>query len=213
MNIKVAIADDHQLIAEGVGHMLRYSNDIELIASYSNGLQLLEGLKKITPDVLLLDINMPDKQGGELADIIKAKYTSIKIIVLTSFDSIFHIKNIRQHEIDGYLLKSVTSEVLQDAIKCVYNGGHYLDATVEKLLKEDAIITERQKVMGTLLTKREKEILQLIANNHTSAAIADMLFLSKRTIEHHRESILSKLDVKKSAELIMKARTLGLISG
>lgn len=99
--------------------------------------------------------------------------------------------------IDGYLLKHVSRDTLMEAIHIVYEGGTYLDATVSRQIKRDEEITKRQKEAGTLLTKREKEILQLIAEGHTSSEIAEQLFLSKRTVEHYRESVLAKLGCKK----------------
>ncbi len=209
--IRISIADDHGLIAEGVANMLRYNAEMEVVATYPNGITLLEGLKFIMPDILLLDIQMPDKQGDELAAIIKKQYPGLKIIALTSFDTIFYIKSMLQHKVEGYLLKHVSREVMIEAIIQVYAGGTYLDETVSKLVQEDEAIVKRQKEMGRLLTKREKEILQLIANNFTSNEIAEKLFISKRTVDHHRESILAKLDVKRTSALIQKAIELNLL--
>jgi len=211
MSIKVAIADDHSLIAEGVRNMLRYSSEIDVVASWPDGKKLLEGLQTIVPDVLLLDIAMPGQQGDELAGIIAQQYPRLKIIVLTSTDNIFHIRNMLQYNVAGYLLKHTGKEVLAEAIQVVHNGGQYLDETVSVRLQEDERNLQRQKEAGTLLTRREREILQLIADNHTGTEIAELLHLSKRTVEHHRESILAKLDVKKVSALVKKAAELNLI--
>lgn len=211
MSIKIIIVDDHSLIAEGVSNMLRYNSEIEVVATYTSGKDLLKGLEQIMPNIVLMDINMPEMQGDELAAIIKPKYPDLKIIALTSFDNIFYIKTMLQHKIEGYILKSITREALVDAITFVNSGGVYIEETVQKLIREDETIAKRQKAIGSMLTKREKEILQLLAANHTSAEIAEKLFLSKRTVEHHRESILSKLDVKKTSALIQRAMELNLI--
>ncbi len=211
MSTKIIIVDDHSLIAEGVSNMLRYNSEIEVVATYTSGKDLLKGLEQIMPDIVLMDINMPEMQGDELAAIIKPKYPEVKIIALTSFENIFYIKTMLQHKIEGYILKNITREALADAITFVHNGGIYIDEAVQKLIREDETIAKRQKAIGSMLTKREKEILQLLAANHTSAEIAEKLFLSKRTVEHHRESILSKLDVKKTSALIQKAIDLNLI--
>lgn len=212
MNIKIAIADDHSLIAEGIAHMLRYNADMELIAEFKDGAALLQALEKgIRPDVLLLDISMPGIQGDELAGMLKAQYPGMKIIALTSHENIFYIKSMLQQNIEGYLLKHINREILTEAIAHVYNGGTYLDETVDKLIQEDEAIEKRQRALGSVLTKREREILQLIAGNLTSAEIAEKLFLSKRTVEHHRENILFKLDVKKTSALIKKAVELNLL--
>ena len=211
MHIKVAIVDDHNLIAEGVSNMLRYNAEMEIIAAYPDGKSLLESLPERMPDVLLLDINMPGMPGDELAAILKRQYPAIRIIALTSFDNIFYIKNMLQQKIDGYLLKHVSRDMLMEAIRIVYEGGTYLDETVSRQIQRDQEITKRQKEAGTLLTKREKEILQLLAEGHTGSEIAEKLFLSKRTVEHHRESVLAKLDCKKISLLIVKAKELGLL--
>ncbi len=212
MSIKIAIADDHSLIAEGIKNMLRYSSDMEVIASYPNGATLLAGISLIRPDVLLLDIAMPGRQGDELAAIISEQYPEIKMIVLTSTDNIFHIRNMLQYKnVAGYLLKDTGKETLEDAIKIVYHGGQYLGTAIARRIREDEENLQRQKEAGRLLTKREKEILQLIIDNHTSAEIAEILHLSRRTVEHHRESIFSKLDVKKTSALVKKALELNLV--
>jgi DNA-binding NarL/FixJ family response regulator len=205
MMIKIAIADDHSLISEGVGNMIRHSDEMEIIAVYPDGESLLEGLKAIQPDVLLLDICMPGRQGDEIAGIINELYPDIKIIALTSFNNIFHIRDMMEQKVKGYVLKHIQKEELIDAINMVYNGGTYFDETVTRRIKEDDKIKQRQKATGATFTKREKEVLQLIAQSYTSAEIAEKLFLSRRTVEHHRESILSKLDVKKTSELVRKA--------
>ncbi len=211
MHIKVAIVDDHNLIAEGVSNMLRYNAEMDIIAAYPDGKSLLESLPERMPDVLLLDINMPGMPGDELAAILKRQYPAIRIIALTSFDNIFYIKNMLQQKIDGYLLKHVSRDILMEAIRIVYEHGTYLDETVSRQIQRDEEITKRQKEAGTLLTKREKEILQLIAEGHTGSEIAEKLFLSKRTVEHHRESVLAKLGCKKISLLILKAKELGLL--
>lgn len=193
--------------------MLRYNTDIELVGAFPDGPALLEGLEKVRPDVLLLDIQMPGMQGDEIAALLKRRYPRLKIIALTSFDTLFHIRRMMQQGLEGYLLKHIRRESLTEAITLVFHGGTYLDEAVSKLIDEDDQLQKRQKAMGTLLTKREKEIVALIAANHTSSEIAALLFISKRTVEHHRESIFAKLEVKKVAALVEKAVQLGLIEG
>ncbi|WP_118973968.1 response regulator [Taibaiella koreensis] len=213
MPIRIAIADDHHLISEGIANMLRYSADIELVGAFPDGPALFEGLELVQPDVLLLDIQMPGMQGDEIAAVLKRCFPRLKIIALTSFDTLFHIRRMMQQGIEGYLLKHIRRESLVEAITLVFGGGTYLDEAVSKLIDEDDQLQRRQKAMGTLLTKREKEILVLIAANHTSSEIAVQLFISKRTVEHHRESIFAKLEVKKVSALVQKAVQLGLIEG
>ncbi len=209
--IKLMIVDDHDLITDGVLNMMRDNKEMEVIASYSDGASLLEGLKTTQPDILLLDINMQGMKGGEVAAKVKKEYPKMKIIVLTSFDNIFHIKSMLQHNIEGYILKHVKKQELTDAIKLVYNGDSYIFSDVAKILREDEQIIKRQKAIGAMLTNRELEVLQLIAQNYTNVEIAEKLVISKRTVEHHRESIFNKLEVKKPSEMIRKAKELNFL--
>ncbi len=212
MSIKVAIADDHQLITEGLQNMLRYNDEIEVIATYANGAQLLKGISTIEPDILLLDIVMPGQRGDELAKIIMHDFPSVKIIALTNLDNIYYIKSMVQLGVSGYLLKDIRRESLSDAILKVYKGEEYWDSVVREKLQMEHREIKKQAAYGSLLTRREKEVLQLIAENTTSKEIADKLHLSKRTIDRHRASMLSKMDVKNVSALLKKAIELGIIS-
>lgn len=116
-----------------------------------------------------------------------------------------------EKEVDGYVLKEIERNELIKAIKIIYNGDKYFNDKIMKQIEKDNKIKERQRTTGTMLTLREQEVLSLIAENYTNAEIAEKLFLSKRTIEHHRESILEKLEVKKASQLIKKAKELNLI--
>jgi DNA-binding NarL/FixJ family response regulator len=212
MNIKVAIADDHSLISEGLRQMLQYSSEIEIIGTYYNGEELLKGLRLIQPDVLLLDISMPGQPGDELAHIIGQQYPRVHIIALTNLDNIYYIKSMLQQGVLGYVLKNVRREQLVTAIKTVYMGQQYLDPVVRERIAEERVAVTRQTAHGSILTRREKDVLKLIAENNTSKEIAEKLHLSKRTIDHHRESILSKMEVKNVSALVKKAIELGLIT-
>lgn len=211
MNIKVAIADDHHLIVEGIQNILRYSSDIEVVAGYSSGTALLEGLKKIVPDVLLLDIGLPDIQGDELAGRIRTEFPDIKILVLTNQDNIFFINTMMQHKVHGYILKNIEKNDLKIAIKMVYEGKSYFDPVVYARIEEEEKMMKQIENNAAILSRRENEILQLIAKNLSNVEIAEQLFLSRRTVEHHRESILNKLEVKGTLALVQKAKEMGLI--
>ncbi len=211
MAITIAIADDHPLVLNGLQNVLRDSKTMKVINVYANGSELLEGLTKNVPDVLLLDIQMPGKQGDELAKIISRKYPDIKIIALTNLENVYFIKSMFQAGVMGYVLKTAREDVLLEAIHTVYDGNQFLEARLREQVMQHTLSSGHKNSETPLLTQREKEVLQLIAANHTSREIAEMLFLSKRTIDHHRNSILLKLDVKNTAGLIKKAITLGLI--
>jgi len=209
--ITIAIADDHPLVMEGLQNMLRYSTEMEVVATYPDGAALLKGISIIQPDILLLDISMPGIPGDELARTIGRDFPKIKIIALTNLDNIYYIKSMLQQGVYGYILKNVKRDILIEAIKTVYDNGQFLDETVKERLLEEKEAIKRQTAHGSLLTRREKDVLKLIAENNTSKEIAEKLFLSKRTIDHHRESILSKMEVKNVSALVKKAIELGMI--
>lgn len=212
MPIKVAIADDHHLIADGVRNMLQYASEIDIIDAYTNGDDLLHGLRNRQPDVLLLDINMPGRTGDELASIISTVYPDIKIIALTNLDNIYYIKSMLQHRVSGYLLKDIAKAELLIAIKMVAEGKQYFDKIVYQRMEEDEKERKQLEANAAILSEREKEILILFAQNLNTIEIAEKLRISRRTVEHHRESIFVKFDVKGTLAMVKKGEKLGLIN-
>lgn len=208
MTIRIAIADDHPMIVDGLQNMLAGTPCIVLTATYSNGAQLLKGLQNDVPDVLLLDIQMPGKTGDELAAIILKKHPEIRIIALTNFDSALYVGNMLRNGALGYLLKTTDKHTLIEAIEAVYEGRQYLDVAI----RDKAGHTKQKSgfISQMSLTLREKQILQQIVNGSTSQEIAASLFLSLKTIENYRSRIFLKLDVKNVAELVKKALQMGL---
>jgi len=211
MCIKIAITDDHPLVIKGLQNIFTDYPNIEVNATYTSGAELLEGLAERQPDVLLLDIQLGDKTGNELARIISKKYPLVKILVLTSMDTIFHVKDMMQHGCMGYLTKQTDPATLIMAIEQVYNGEPFLEPHLQKLLLASMSRANAHSTQLPPLTRREKEVLQLIAAEHTSQEVADKLFLSLRTVESHRLSIMQKLGVKNSIGLVKAAMQLGLV--
>lgn len=211
MFIKVAITDDHPMVVNGIKNMLYYYKHVEIQSTYSTGLDLLEGLKIALPDILLLDIQLPDKNGNELARIITKEYPAVRIIVLTSLDSVFHIKDMMHVGCKGYMLKTATKEMLLEAIEQVFGGGEYIDPGLKDRLVQQMLHMKPQNDLPSALTRREKEILQLIAAEHTSSEIAEQLCLSQRTVENHRFSLLQKLQAKNTVGLLKAALQMGLL--
>lgn len=209
--IKVAIIDDHPLVLNGLQNLLRYDATIRVTGVYHTGSELLRDFARQQPDVLLLDIHMAEQTGDELAEVILKTYPSVRILVLSNLDNVYYVRNMFQLGVSGYLSKTSHEDRIIEALKSVYKGGHYLDPGIElKMLEQDSYAAE-QRNKQLILTRREKEVLQLIAANNTSQEIAQKLFLSKRTVDTHRNSLLLKLGVKNSAGLVKKAIDIGLI--
>ncbi len=211
MGIKIAIADDHPLVINGLHHILANSADMVISGSYTNGKELMAGLATEVPDVLLLDIHMPGQTGDELAEIISEQYPQIKMLALTNEDNVYYIKNMLRKGVMGYILKTTREEILVDAIRKVNSGEQYLELSLKDKVIRDTLQAKKQVSAAPILSRREKEILQYIASDLTSQQIAEKLFVSKRTVDNHRLSLLMKLGVKNVAALVKKGIQLGLI--
>lgn len=205
--IKVMITDDQYIIINGLEKILAESANIAVIGTFPNGEELLEGLEKIQPDVLLLDIQMPGKTGIEIAGIVHKKYPEIKIVAITNIDIAIQIKKMLQQGSLGYLLKDAHPKIIIEAIETVFSGEQYIQLEIQKKLLKN--LTEQSP--DTIITRREKEILQLIVAEYTNKEIAEKLFLSLRTIENHRNHLLQKFKVKNTAGLVKIAMQEGLI--
>lgn len=211
MKIRIAIVDDHPLVITGLRHILGKSADMEIVGSYTTGGELLRALVTSLPDVLLLDIQLPEQTGDEIIDIVRDKYPDLKILVLTNFDNIFYVKNMLKKGANGYVLKTTDEDVLLEAIRSVYDGKLYLEPALREKVFLDNLQLKHQFAVAPVITRMEKEILMHIAADMTSQQIADKLFLSKRTIDNYRLSLLMKLGVKSPAGLVKKAIQMGLI--
>lgn len=210
MKIKVAIADDHPIVISGLEKLLDNHPLVTLIHSSKNGNALLNKLKLNTPDVLLLDIQMPGMQGDELAKIISAQFPLIAILVLTNMDQPFHVRNMFKNGAKGYLLKSADQYTLVEAIDTVYKGNQYIDISLRDQMLYEMLDIGKTSNIPTL-TKRELEILELIAAEMTSPQIAKKLFISLSTVENHRLNLFFKLNVKNAVGLVRKGVQMGLI--
>ncbi len=210
MQIRIAIADDHPIVIKGLLNVLSDYGDILVTGTYSDGTQLLKGLEKSLPDILLLDIQMPGKTGDQLAPVILKKYPNLKIITLTNFDSALYLTNMMWRGAKGYILKSADEDVLIHAIRTVAAGGEYIEPTMQDKLGEMSAARKRSLSLKSTLTDREKEILRLIVKGHTCPEIAEKLFLSTYTVENYRVIIQTKMNVNNTATLVKKALELGL---
>lgn len=206
--IRVAVTDDQPIILSGLQKILAGIADISITACYMSGDALLKGLVTEQPDILLLDIQMPGKNGIELAGLIAERYPSVKIIALTNVDLIVQVKKMLKQGCMGYLLKDTSADTLVQAIRTVYGGEQFLYENLRKQLINNLFTP---KSAAPVITRREKEILQLITEEMTNQEIADKLFLSLRTVENHRNNLLQKLKVKNTAGLVKVAILEGLV--
>jgi DNA-binding NarL/FixJ family response regulator len=198
--IRVFIIDDHQMIIEGIHSLLQDESDIEWLGSAKSPDELLSFLRKRQPDILLMDINLPQKSGLDLCKEVKEKYPAINIIGLSTSDQPAVIRKMRENGASGYLLKDASKKEIIEALQQVNKGKEYVNFSVATALKRNA-----PNNLLPALTKREKQILELIAEGQTNHEIADALFLNVTTIDSHRKNMLTKFNVKNTAALIKMA--------
>lgn len=210
MSIKVAILDDHPMILQGLENVLSVSENISLSGIYQDGVSLIEGLKSNSPDVLLLDIQMPERSGDEwMTDILELS-PDLKIIAFTNIDSLLYVYNMFKLGAKGYVLKSAHPRYLTESIRQVADDLTVIDPTLEEKYREYVQTMKKESYLNPRLTDREKEVLQLIVDGLSSKQIAEKLFISIRTVEFYRLNILLKLDAPNTAVLVKRAITLGL---
>lgn len=215
--INIAVVDDHSLVLAGLNNLLKDAEHIVIAGEYANGADLLKGLHQSVPDILLLDILLPDINGKDLALLLKKDYPKLKIIALSSLDAPVHVKTMMRNGCDGYLLKNADQLVLIDAIEKVFQGEKYIEKSIEQQMLNSFLNfktkqkKERSKDQKVKLTKREKEILQLLIKENSNNEIAEQLFLSVRTVEFHRQNLQQKLEIKTSLGLLKAAIEMGLI--
>jgi len=201
--VSVFIVDDHYLVIEGIRALLHDENGIEWMGHATNAVSCLEFLKHLQPDVVLMDVNLPDKNGTELCKVVKQLYPSIRVLGLSTFNQQVIIRSMVDNGASGYVLKNATKEELLEAIDAIVRGETYFSTEAA-----DSLQTASQQLS---ITRREKEVLQLIAEGLTNAEISEKLFISIPTVNTHRKSILEKFEVKNTATLIGKAMKMGLI--
>lgn len=195
MSIKVMIVDDHMLIREGIKQLLEFDGNIEVIEEASDGVECLEKLKNIKPDVLLLDINMPNKNGIQVLEEIKSNKMDIKVLILTVHDEVEYLIKAVDIEVDGYILKNSESAELKKAISHVLEGENYIQPSLIPALNSRLVNRDMDKEKLESLTKRELEVLIQVANGMFNKEIATSLDISERTVKNHISNIFKKIDV------------------
>lgn len=204
MITKLFIVDDHYMVIEGIKSLLQNEKDIEWLGHAINADSCLAFLKNNQPDVILMDINLPDKSGIDLCKEVLTLYPFVNILGLSTFNQQAVIKNMLDNGAMGYVLKNATKQELLNAITTVRIGKTFLSFEAVQSLRET-------KVETPIITRREKEVLQLIAEGLTNAEIAEKLFISIPTVNTHRKSLIQKFDATNTAVLIGKAMKSGTI--
>lgn len=215
-NIKVLIVDDHKLIRDGIEAMLSNTEDIEVIGSVSSGEDSINEVRQNRPEVILMDIMMGGMNGIEATRWIKEFDPTIRILLVTMEISKEYVSAGIKSGVDGYLPKDVDRGTLLDAIRAVHGGARFFNDAIMKLVFEDYYTHEKAKKTETRLpndlTKREFEVLKLVASGKTNKELADALFISIKTVETHKGHILEKLGLKNTSELIRYAIKNNIIS-
>lgn len=207
--IKLAIVDDHQLFRNGLDSLLSKHEDFEVIINANSGMEFLKALEDgDLPEVLLLDLTMPEMSGFEVLLKIKKKYKSIRTIAISMHDDGNYVMQCIRNGAYGYLLKNADEGELIKAIYTVYEGKKYFNKEISQQMINIISVEGNQPKK---LSKKETEILKLIAGGQTTKDIANDLFISTRTVETHRANMMKKLDVKNTAELIKKSSELNLL--
>lgn len=205
-SISIAIADDEALFRKLMSLLLNGYENLQVDLEAENGVDLLEQLATIEtlPDVLLLDLKMPKMNGIEAVKIIQKKYPSLKIIVISTHFSRAFIINMIELSAVAYLPKNSQPEEVVETIEAVYEKSFHYNAEVMAIIRENIISKKKPKAQfSTELANREKEVLQLICEQYTAPEIAEKLFISARTVDEHRNNLLSKLECRNVAGLVV----------
>ena len=195
MPVKIMIADDHSMVREGLKSLLELDGDIQVIEEAVDGEDCLEKLKTCKPDVLLLDINMPKKNGLEVLQCINKSNLKVKVLVLTVHNEVEYLIKAVDIGVDGYILKDSESAELKKAIFAITKGENYIQPDLIRALNSKMIEKDSDKDKIDSLTKREFEVLKLLAVGMYNKEIAEKLNISERTVKNHVSNIFKKLEV------------------
>lgn len=203
--IKIIMADDHEVVRAGLKRLLMIDKGIKILDEASNGKDAIELVKIHSPNIALLDIQMPMMTGIEATKEIKEKFSNTLVIMLTAYEDSYHLEQALSAGADGYLAKDIGAKELTESIRIIMNGDRAFSKSILKLMQRKLVPTEEQDPAPITISKREQEILNYVALGKTSQEIADELFLSIRTVESHRYNIMQKLDIKNAAGLVRYA--------
>jgi len=204
---RILLADDHAMFRAGLRNMILERPDLEVVAEVGDGLELLAAARNFEPDLVVLDISMPHLRGIEATKEIKSAHPNVRVLILTMHKKKNYCHMCLSAGADGYLLKEDAPSELFVAIDAMIRGTTYLSPTLSKDLMEDFVLMVRGKLNSPAdaLSHREREVLRLMGEGKSSKEIGELLFISTRTVEHHRASIMKKLRLKTTAQLVRYA--------
>ncbi len=214
---KILIVDDHEVVRDGLRNILTSLDNISIAGEAGNGEDAVKMYSSLKPDLVIMDISMPGMNGIEATRVIKEKDPDARILILTMHDNQEYLNQIIRSGAKGFILKNTDKEELLDAVKTVASGDNFFSKDISKLIIDNYIRTakETEKNDGykeVPLTKREIEILKLIASDYSNQEIANILYISYNTVDTHRKNIMHKLSIKNTAGLVRYAIEKGLIS-
>lgn len=212
----ILIVDDHPFFREGLKSLLAQDATVDLVGEAASGEECLKKAKKLRPDLVILDISLPDRSGLEVTREIRKQLPATRVIILSMHLRVDYVTKAFRSGATGYVTKEAAPERLFECIQCVSRGDYFMDpslhhAVVEKLMAQTEQRAADEESGYSALTQREQEILRLLAEGLSAKEVADKLFISQKTVENHRSNIMKKLDLHSVVELVRYAAKFGLI--
>jgi len=212
--IRVLLADDHTILRAGLRMMLNAQRDIEVVGEASDGRQAIAEAQRLLPDVIIMDITMPECNGIEATRQVKRILPDVRVLVLTMHENEEYLFQMLRAGASGYMLKEAADTELISAIRVVSSGRFYLSTSAQSMMVSDylqRVHTGEERDSYSALTEREREILKLVAEGYTNNQIGEQLFISPKTVDTHRTHIMDKLNLHSRAELVKYAMRRGLL--
>lgn len=204
--VKLIIVDDHPMVLQGLKTLLSNNLYFEVTGTASNAFEAMQILKKADVNVAIIDVNLPDVNGIELTAKIKKEFPSVNVLAMSTFKEQSYVSQMIKNGANGYLVKSASKEEIEEAIMSVSKGNNFLGTGINA---SDTSVVDREI---PLISRREKEVLQLIVDGHTNPQIAEKLFISLHTVDSHRRNLLTKFNVNNTASLIRVAVKFHLVN-
>ena len=211
MAIKILIADDHGVVAEGLKHLIEAQPDMQVVAMAGDGREAVRLAREAAPDVVLMDLSMPELNGADATRAILERDAACRVIVLSMYADRAYVRRALKAGASGYVVKRSAAKEVVDAIRAVYAGQRYLSPRVADVVIDDYTAEDKQDPLARL-SAREREVLQLLAEGRTGAEIAARLALSQKTVETYRARLVEKLGIRDVAGLVKFAIQRGIVS-